>query len=164
MTTKFLIHIPDGDFGIGGQQLTVDDIIVIEKFTPVPNFDISTELLNTNTKYLGKEVLSITIEVQGAVLLAVANPPANYNSGFVHNLNIEDYTLTEFRKKNPQDGDPFGGGWHSIESVFGTDNISFQSDAIYFGISNDFQIIDPATIYQFHLRFTINDAGGGAEF
>ncbi|WP_299431575.1 hypothetical protein [uncultured Aquimarina sp.] len=163
MKTKFLIRIPDGNFGIGGQQLTAADIIVLESYTPVPNLDISSELQNTNTKYFNKDVLSITIDVTGAILLAGIHPDG-YNSGFDHNFNVDEYTVTNFRKKNPNDGDPFGGGWHSIETVFGVNNIKFDTNGIYFAISNDDQIIDPAITYQFNLHFTINEEGAGAEF
>ncbi|SHJ45467.1 hypothetical protein [Aquimarina spongiae] len=157
MKVKFLLNIESGTFGAGQTQVTRANVIKIDDFRPVPNHDLSRGVNNTYTKYLDKDVFSICYLLTGLQLFQ-NSVPTGYNSGFRHNLNIEDYVKTEVKIINADEGDIFGGGFHSLESIFGAREIGFLANDLVFGVSVDDAIIDVTKEYLFHLQYTHNSS------
>ncbi|WP_271770460.1 hypothetical protein [Aquimarina algiphila] len=150
---SFIANIPSGTYGVGQQTVNPNDIILLEDFALAPNLDVGFLPQNTFTKYLNKFVYSQAISISGNDLLT-GSFPTGYNSGLSHLLNVQDYVQVVFKKTNADVGDPFGGGFHDVESVFGSKNISYATNGLYFAISAADNIIEPTKSYLFLFHFT----------
>ncbi|GAA4274959.1 hypothetical protein U6A24_12605 [Aquimarina gracilis] len=168
MEISFLINIDATRLGgLDGTQVTKANIIQIEDYKPVPTLDIPTIGEVFTGGRLADRKIYRNLIIVGSAQLLFGPRPLGYNSGLQHGLDVKDYVITKVKKTGAADGDPLGGGFHSVADVFGSKNILYTPNAIYFEGSEIDGIIESNVSYEFLLEYTTNAvegaAGGGGD-
>ncbi|WP_281990502.1 hypothetical protein [Aquimarina aggregata] len=153
MEIKFLISVPNGNFGRGGQNVAPNAIIEIEEEKRFANIDVPDvgEIL-TGGFYQNKPIYRNLI-IPGDGQLLRPPFPTGYNSG-LRMSDIDAYIKTEVRKESPVLGDPLGGGFHSLADVFGSKKILYADNGIFFEGSDTDGIIELGANYMFLIEYT----------